>query len=186
MEAKSCYDETMETTSTDNLSTLLELTRVAADAAKAALQQHDFFDSNVLQHSVASALYKTVEEFDILMLKGFLVVDGKKADWPEHITLVGAGNQWMGQGQVYTQEDVEAMVQQKCIANATNLIDALETHTLTMEYSIVKGVFGMGKSSPELIQTVSNAIEAHQTQMQHDLLQSATTPAEGRLKSRRI
>ena len=176
----------MEATSTDNLAALLELTRVAAAAAKVACNQEDFLNSNVLQHSVASALCKTIEGLDIRMLKGFLFINGEKIKWPETITLVCAGSQWMGDGQAYTQEEVEAIVKQKCIAEQTATLEAMDAHTLTMEYHLVNGVIGMGRSSPEIIQTVSNAIVAHQVQMQHDLLQSATRAAQAHLKSRRI
>ena len=185
MGADFCYAETMEDTSADNLAALLELTRVAADVAKAACSQDDFLDSNVLQHSVASALCKTLG-LDIRMLRGFLLVNGEKANWSETVTLVCVGDQWLGDGHAYTQDEIETLVKEKCLEAEKDKIAALDAPTLMMEYSILNGVVGMGRSSPELIQTVSNAIEMYQAQTQHDLLQSATTPAEGRLKSRRI
>lgn len=168
------------------LSTLLELTQVAANAAKAACKQEGFLESNVLQHSVASALCKTVEGFDIRMLRGYLSINGEKEKWPETITLVCVGDQWMGQGQIYTQKDLEAMVKQKCVSEVKLKMEGLDKPTLTMEYSIVKGAIGMGMSSPEVIQTVSDAIVVYQSQMEHDLLQSSTIPTEGYINSRRI
>jgi hypothetical protein len=168
------------------LPTLLDLTRVAADAARVACNQEDFWGSTVLQHSVASALCKTIEGLEIRVLRGFLCINGKKMQWPETITSVCLGDQWIGDGKVYTQEDIEAMVKKQCIEVEKDKIAAFAAATLTMEYSTLKGVIGMGMSSPELIDTVSNAIEIHQTQVQYDTLQQGTHPVEGSVRSRRI